>query len=129
MNRADAAKLQRGIATVCEIFLAAGARRVLPFLPGMPEVSSMRDVTALRALSVSPSDIEVTAYHPLGTCRMGTDPRTSVVGPDYETHEIESLYIADGSVVPSALGVNPQLTIYGLAHLMATRLAEQWKSA
>ena len=75
----------------------------------------MRDVTALRALSVSPSDIEVTAYHPLGTCRMGTDPRTSVVGPDYETHEIESLYIADGSVVPSALGVNPQLTIMAMA--------------
>jgi choline dehydrogenase-like flavoprotein len=115
LNRADAAKLQRGIATVCEIFLAAGARRVLPFLPGMPEVSSMRDVAALRALSVSPSDIEVTAYHPLGTCRMGTDPRTSVVGPDYETHDVESLYVADGSVVPSALGVNPQLTIMAMA--------------
>jgi choline dehydrogenase-like flavoprotein len=115
LNRADAAKLQRGIATVCEVFLAAGARRVFPFLPGMPELSSKRDVAQLRALSLSPSDIEVTAYHPLGTCRMGTDPRSSVLGPDYETHEVKSLYVADGSAIPSALGVNPQLTIMAMA--------------
>jgi choline dehydrogenase-like flavoprotein len=115
LNRADAAKLQRGIATVCDVFLAAGARRVFPFLPGVQELSSKRDVAALRARSLAPSDIEVTAYHPLGTCRMGTDPRTSVVGPDYETHEVKSLYVADGSAVPSALGVNPQLTIMAMA--------------
>ncbi len=119
------AKLQRGIATVCEVFLAAGARRVFPFLPGMPELSSKRDIAKLRALSLSPSDIEVTAYHPLGTCRMGTDPRTSVVGPDYETHEVKSLYVADGSAVPSALGVNPQLTIMAMALRAAETIDER----
>jgi len=115
MNRADADKMTKAIAKLCEVFLAAGARRVAPFLPGMQEVSSMRDVARLREMTLSPGDLDVTAYHPLGTARIGTDPRTSVCGPDFETHEVAGLYVADGSAVPTALGVNPQLTIMALA--------------
>jgi choline dehydrogenase-like flavoprotein len=46
---------------------------------------------------------------------MGTDPDESVVRPDGRTHDVESLYIADGSLFPEALGVNPQITIMALA--------------
>jgi choline dehydrogenase-like flavoprotein len=115
MNRTDTAKMARATAVMCEIFLAAGARRVLPFLPGMQEVSSHRDVERLRAMDMRAGDFEVTAFHPLGTCRIGTDPRTSVLGPDYQAHEVSGLYVADGSAVPSALGVNPQMTIMAMA--------------
>ena len=115
MNRADTAKMVRAVAVLCEIFLAAGARRVMPFMPGFQEVSSRRDVERLRHAHVSAGDFEVTAFHPLGTCRIGTDPRTSVLGPDYETHEVKALYVADGSAVPTALGVNPQMTIMAMA--------------
>ena len=115
MNKTDTAKMQRAVALLCEVFLAAGAARVLPFVPGMEEVRTRRDIAMLRELDVRAGDFEVTAYHPLGTCRIGTDPRTSVLGPDYETHEVKSLYVADGSSVPSALGVNPQLTIMAMA--------------
>jgi choline dehydrogenase-like flavoprotein len=115
LNRPDTDKITGAIATLAEIFLAAGARRVMPFLPSMQEITSQRDVDRLRTMRLSPGDIEVTAYHPLGTCRIGTDPRTSVLGPDYETHEVKSLFVADGSAVPSALGVNPQLTIMAMA--------------
>ena len=115
LNRADTEKMARAVAVLCEIFLAAGARRVMPFLPGAQEVSSARDVARLRARKVRAGDFEVTAFHPLGTCRIGTDPRTSVLGPDYQAHEVESLYVADGSAVPSALGVNPQMTIMAMA--------------
>ena len=64
---------------------------------------------------LSPSQIEVTAFHPLGTCRVGADPETSVLGPDHEVNGVERLYDADGSAVPTALGVNPQMTIMAMA--------------
>ncbi len=54
---------------------------------------------------------------------MGEDPRRSVVGPRGRHHQIPNLWIADGSVFPTSLGVNPQVTIYALARLFATELA------
>jgi len=119
MNARDCAKMARAIAILCEIFLAAGASRVLPMLPGLEEVRSGADLKQLRTRTWSASDFDVTAYHPLGTCRIGTDPRTSVLGPDHEAHEVEGLYVADGSSVPSALGVNPQMTIMAMSHRVA----------
>jgi len=115
LNRRDAARMQKATAVMCEVFLAAGAKRVYPMIPGMEELSTLDEVRQLRAMSLAPSAFDMTAYHPLGTCRIGTDPETSVVGPDFETHEVERLFVADGSVVPSALGVNPQMTIMSMA--------------
>jgi len=75
---------------------------------------------AFRRATPPPGDFVWVSYHPLGTCQMGHDPKTSVVGLDHETHDVKGLYVVDGSTVPGALGVNPQLTIMA----MATRAAE-----
>ncbi|MGH7296984.1 MAG: GMC oxidoreductase, partial [Polyangiaceae bacterium] len=115
LNRRDAQRMQRATAMLCEVFLAAGATRVYPLVPGMEELTTLAEVRQLREMTLAPSAFDISAYHPLGTCRMGTDPDESVVGPDFETHEVERLFIADGSVVPSALGVNPQMTIMAMA--------------
>lgn len=53
--------------------------------------------------------------HTIGTCRMGEDPRSSVVDPAGRSHDIENLFICDNSVFPSALAANPALTIMALA--------------
>jgi choline dehydrogenase-like flavoprotein len=63
------------------------------------------------------------SYHPLGTCKMGRDPKTSVVGLDHQTHDVRGLYIVDGSTVPGAPGVNPQLTIMAMATRAAGAIA------
>jgi hypothetical protein len=115
LNRTDTARMVRGIAILSELFFAAGARRVMPMVAGMDELASPGDVAALRGMKVRPGDFEVTAYHPLGTCRIGVDPKTSVLGPDHQTHEVAGLYVTDGSAVPTALGVNPQMTIMAMA--------------
>ena len=115
MNMEDTRRMQRGVAILCEVFLAAGAKRVLPFIAGLDEVRSLADVAKLRAKTFAPSDVEVSAFHPLGTCRVGADPRTSVLGPDHEVHSVERLFVTDGSAVPSSLGVNPQMTIMAMA--------------
>ncbi len=115
LTQHDVDRFQRATVLLANIFLAAGATRVYPMLPGMDELSTVEEVRRLSAMKLSPGAFDVTAYHPLGTCRMGTDPETSVVGPDFETHEAERLFVVDGSVVPGPLGVNPQMTIMAMA--------------
>ena len=117
MNEKDLAHMQRGIEILCEVFLAAGSRRVLPpLVAGQDEVTSKADLERLRARKLrAPATSRVAAFHPLGSCRFGTDPARSCIGPDQETHEVRSLYVTDGSALPSSLGVNPQMTIMALA--------------
>jgi choline dehydrogenase-like flavoprotein len=120
MNPSDAAKLKRGIDAAAELMLAAGAKQVFPALRGFPELVDADGLAALRRRAVQPSDFALSAVHPLGTAPMGLDPRTSVIGPDHQTHDVADLFVVDGASVPTALGVNPQITIMA----MATRAAE-----
>ena len=64
-------------------------------------------------------------WHLLGTARMGTDPATSVVDPWGKTHDIDNLYVVDGSVFVTAGGVNPTNTISALALRFADGLVER----
>lgn len=122
MSRHDVERMHRGVVKLTEIFLRGGARRVLPLVHGCDEVRDDADLAKLRALRVRAGDMEVSAYHPLGTCRMGTDPSRSCIGPTGEAHDTEGLFVADGSAVPSSLGVNPQMTIMALALRTAERV-------
>lgn len=61
-------------------------------------------------------------HHLLGTCRMGTDPATSVVDPDCRTRDIPNLWICDGSVFPTLGAVNPSLTIQAIATRTARKV-------
>jgi choline dehydrogenase-like flavoprotein len=58
----------------------------------------------------------------MGTCRMGSDPRSAVVNADGEVYGVRGLFVADGSAFPAASGVNPMLTIMALAHHVAQRI-------
>jgi choline dehydrogenase-like flavoprotein len=79
-----------------------------------------RDLSRLVHTRIRPTDIYgLSAYHPMGTCRMGGDPDWSVVRPTGEAWEVEDLYVCDASILPTSLGVNPQLTVMALA----TRIA------
>ena len=55
---------------------------------------------------------------------MGLDAGSSVVGPDHQVHDVGSLYVVGGSAVPTALGVNPQITIMALATRASERIAD-----
>ena len=58
----------------------------------------------------------------MGTCRMGSDPRDSVVNMSGELWDLPGCYVADASLFPTAVGVNPQVTIMAMATLVAQRL-------
>jgi choline dehydrogenase-like flavoprotein len=60
---------------------------------------------------ISSKDVTISSYHPLGSCRMGNDPSTSVIGEDFKVWNTKNLYVVDGSIFPDSTGINPQLTI------------------
>jgi len=119
----DARRFQRGFTALAEIFFAAGARQVIVPIAGVPTLTD-GDVTPLVNAIVKPRHLSLMAFHPLGTARAGGDPRRSVVDPDLRLHGVEGVHVADGSVVPTSLGVNPQITIMALATRLAKHLLD-----
>jgi choline dehydrogenase-like flavoprotein len=119
----DVAHIKRGVDVLAQVFFAAGARRVHTPISGFDVLESEADLANLRRANIRAWDLDLSAYHPLGTARMGTDPATSVVGPEHEMHDTQGLYIVDGAAVPTALGVNPQITIMALATRAAEKIA------
>ena len=71
--------------------------------------------------------IECTAFHPLGSAKMSTDPRGGVVRESGETWQVDNLFVADGSVLPTSIGVNSQLPIMAVAHKIASGIAADWE--
>jgi choline dehydrogenase-like flavoprotein len=61
--------------------------------------------------------------HSCGTLRFGNDPRTSVLNADCKAHDLENLYVADASFLPTSMGVNPGLTIAANALRVADVIA------
>lgn len=79
----------------------------------------------IRARGMTGKVITGFSYHQMSSCRMGVDPSRSAIDPDNRSHEVRDLYVMDASAFPTASGVNPMLSIYGIAHRAATRLASR----
>jgi len=124
LSAADAAKVVEGVALAAEIYLAAGAEVVYPMLPGVTSVSTRAEVEAMRSGRFAPGELHLSAYHPMGTARMGADPARSVVDPWGAVWDVPGLSILDASVLPSSTHVNPQITIMALVARSAARLAD-----
>ncbi len=66
-----------------------------------------------------PTEMSIYASHPMGTARMHADAGKGVVKPTGESHQVKNLFLADGSVFPSSLGVNPQITVMSISTLIS----------
>lgn len=109
---------------LAEMQLASGATTVLTLHDPPTAIASMRDLRRIDAARYEVGSVPIFSAHQMGGCTMGDEPATSVVrSQDLRHHRIENLHVVDGSVFPTSLGVNPQESIYGLARLMATRIA------
>jgi choline dehydrogenase-like flavoprotein len=103
----------------------AGAREVWTGLHGVP--NALRSIDEVREIEKMPPDPRLFSFistHLFGGARMGVDSRSSVVGPDFECHEVSGLYVVDSSVFPTNLGVNPQHSIMAMSRLASTRIVE-----
>ena len=116
-------RLQEGAAVLAELLLRGGATEVLTGLGKQRFVHTVAEAEAIRRLPLTATDYRIAAFHPLGTCRMGASPQTSVVDFDHRVHGTDNLYVIDGSSVPTSLGVDPQVTIMAMASRAASGLA------
>jgi choline dehydrogenase-like flavoprotein len=124
MAKRDRATVPHLMRTMAETFFAAGAREVFPPIIGQPGV----DADAFRKLDLERIPgylLECSSQHPLGSCRIAASPDDGVVDSWRQVYDVDDLYLADGSVVPSSLGVNPQVTIMAMAERIAGHLREQ----
>lgn len=115
---------RRALLSMAEIQFAAGARSVLPVHElAAPYTSWAQAREAIGALPMKPLLTRVVSAHVMGGCGMAGHERWGVVRPDGVHWQIENLSVHDGSLFPTSIGANPQLSIYGLVNRLATQLA------
>jgi choline dehydrogenase-like flavoprotein len=125
LGERDARTLHDGLAAATRLHLAAGAQEVLTLHEPGVRVRAAGDIARIASARRGPNRLSVFSAHVNGTCRIGTDPRTSGVNPHAERHGVPGLYVADGSIFPTAPGVNPQETIMALATIIARRIIDR----
>ena len=114
MSARDKATIPTLITHLAETFFAAGAKEVFPPIVGQAPVGA-DDFRRIDFGRIPARQIECSSQHPLGSCRMGVRASRSVVDPNGECWQLRNLFVADGSVVPTSLGVNPQVSIMTMA--------------
>ncbi len=122
LTRPDADKIAFGIARAAEVHFAAGATEVYPNIARVG-VLKPGDLASFEATSLKPSELRLEAFHPMGTARIAADPRQGACGIDGSVHGTEGLYVADGSLFPTSVGVNPMMTIIAFAKRVARGVA------
>ena len=121
----DLVRLRRSVTLLCEIAFAGGAREVYPPIFGLPPIRSMDDARRIEEMPLDARRIECIASHPLGSARMGNEPRRGVTSTSGQVYGVEGLYVADGSVLPTSIGVNSQVPIMTMATRIAWGLRER----
>jgi choline dehydrogenase-like flavoprotein len=123
----DRKHIEHGVRHGARIHLAAGAEEVIS-LQNKPTYMEPSQHTTMHEQQLRVFDRQVKRHgfgtnrivmfsaHQMGTCRMGANPKTSVVDEHHQVHGIKGLFVCDSSVFPNAVGVNPMLSIMALAH-------------
>ena len=132
MEDVDEENLKKGIDKVLRILAAAGAEEIGTHHSkgrtlNVKQVSYQEFDKFVKEESSRPLTGLATplcSAHQMGSCRMGSSPKESVVNQTGETWEMEGLYVADASVFPTALGVNPMITVQAIAYCTAQSVLE-----
>jgi choline dehydrogenase-like flavoprotein len=123
LTTADANRLTYGIARAAEIHFAAGATEVYPNIARAGTLTPEK-LADFEAASFKPSELRLEAFHPMGTARIAPEDE-GVCAPDGAVHGTNDLYVADASLFPTSVGVNPMMTVLAFARQIAGELARK----
>ena len=126
LSPADAANMRAGIEAAARLQLAAGAQEAHTLHNVPMVVRTEADLAAIRTRAVGGNQLTVFSAHVNGTCRIGTDPASSGVNPSGERHGFRGIFVFDGSMLPTGVGVNPQETIMAMSSVFTERLLAAW---
>ena len=131
LNAHDEKRMVEGVIKGAKVLEAAGAKEVWSThnhrIAYEPSKSGdyERWVDDVRAVGFKPTTALLASFHQMGSCRMGVDPATSAVDANNQSHEVRGLYVIDSSNFPDASGVNPMLSVFGIANMAGKKLAER----
>lgn len=117
----DHQRFLKGVRLLATMHFELGAEKVILPFSNLPVARCADDLKRIERTQTHPKTLELFTVHLMGTARMGSDPRYSVVDLSGQLWDLPGCYVADASVFPTAIGVNPQITIMALA----TRVAER----
>lgn len=123
LDEADMHRFRRGMVLLAQQHFAAGAKKIIPGISGLPYELTADQLDVLERGPLDPRKYIAILSHLFGGCVMGKDASTSVVDGSGRVHGHQRLFVADASVIPTNLGVNPQHTIMALAQVFAERMA------
>ena len=122
LSRRDVEKIHEGVKLVAQQLFAAGARKVLLPFAGLPEIDEPDDLGRIDARKHVKKDIELMTVHIMSTCKMARSQHAGPCDPAGRLYDAPGIVVADASVIPSSVGVNPMETIVALA----LRNADRW---
>ncbi|MBW2253843.1 MAG: GMC family oxidoreductase [Deltaproteobacteria bacterium] len=125
----DHQRFIQGACHLAELHFTMGAEMVVMPFTDNPYARSMDEVRRLAATQTRVQTLEVVTMHLMGTARMGKERADSAVDLDGQVWDLPGCYVADASVFPTPIGVNPQITIMALATRIANRLADRMGAA
>jgi choline dehydrogenase-like flavoprotein len=128
MSGRDRSRVFRGIHILAEMAFAAGAKKVMLPIFGSPVFDKLSDVDFLLHRPPKASRVECITFHPLGSAKMSASASSGVVRMTGETWAADNLFVADGSVLPTSIGVNSQLPVMTVAMTIARGLCDDWDS-
>lgn len=109
---ADRRALSLGLWASAKLLFAAGAQRVWVPTRKLVSIERGESFDFLKSMGIERHELAVVAVHPMGTVPMGDDPKVAAVGSDGRHHHVRNLWVADGSLFPTSIGVPPQISIY-----------------
>jgi choline dehydrogenase-like flavoprotein len=121
--------MRRGLDGAAQILEAGGARRIYSSHAGWVSYEPGKNggrsalLEAADRCGWAAGQVTLGSFHLMGTARMGSSPSDSVCNSDGETWDVQGLYVVDGAVLPTGLGVNPMVTIEAAAHKIARGMA------
>lgn len=122
ITRYDHERFLRGVRRLAALHFEMGAKKVILPFSNFHIANDVDELAKIERTQRSRSTIELFTVHMMGTCRMGSHPRDSVVSMSGELWDLPGCYVADASLFPTAVGVNPQVAIMALATRVAQRL-------
>lgn len=123
LTQADADKIVKGVWAIGRIYFAAGARQVYAGIYRNAVFNNVDELDKLLKAKIPPSYLEALSMHPHGTTPMAVEAKLGAVDLQGKVFGTRNVYVADGSIFPEALGVNPQLSIMGYARRIAMGIA------